>query len=97
MTILEKDSEDFKERTTQLVQKSLIDLQTLSMPVIKDLLHISSWSLVGSCELTNINNSKFNKVKLVSNVLLNSSHPTTIEAQNEFKLLSSRVRDGEVE
>ena len=98
MTILEKDSEDFKEETTQLVQKSLIDLQTLSMPVTKDLLHISSWSLVGSCELTNINNSKFNKVKLVSNVLLlNSSHPTTIEAQNEFKLLSSRVHDGEVE
>ena len=98
MTILEKDSEDFKEGTTLLVKKYLFDLQTLSMPVIEDLLHISSWSLVASCEFTNINNSKFNKVKLVSSVLLlNSSHPTTIEAQNEFKLLSSRVHDGEVE
>nr|CAN78421.1 hypothetical protein VITISV_037778 [Vitis vinifera] len=96
ITILEDDSEDFEEGTTLLVHKSLIDLQSLSVPVTKDPLHISSWSQVASCKLTNISNSKLNKVKPVFDVLLlNSSHPTTIEVHDEFGLLGSRVHDGE--
>ena len=56
----------------------------------KDPLHISSWSRVSSCKLTNISNSKLNKVKPTSDVLLlNSSHPTTIEVYDEFGLLGS--------
>ena len=94
VTILKVDNEDFEEGTTLSVHKSLIDLQSLSMPVTKDPLHISSWSQVSSCKLTNINNSKFNEVKLVFNILLlNSSHPTTSEVHDEFGLLGSRVRD----
>ena len=78
------------------VHKSLIDLQSLLVLVTKDPLHISSWSQVSSCKLTNINNSKFNEVKLVFNILLlNSSHPTTSEVHDEFGLLGSRVCDGE--
>ena len=97
MTILKDDSEDFQEKTTLSVHKSLTDLQSLLVLVTKDPLHISSWSRVASCKLTNIDNSKFNKVKLVSNVLLlNSSHQTTIETQSEFGLLGSRVHDGKV-
>ena len=97
MTMLEDDNEDFEEGTTLSVHKSLTDLQFLSVLVIEDPLHISSWSQVASCKLTNINNSKFNKVELVYDVLLlNSSHPTTIETQSEFGLLGSRVCDGEV-
>ena len=42
VTILEDDSEDFEEGTTLLVHKSLIDLQSLSVLVTKDPLHISS-------------------------------------------------------
>ena len=62
----------------------------------KDPLHISSWSRVTSCKLTNISNSKLNKVKHVFDaLLLNSSHPTTTEVHDEFGLLGSRVRDGE--
>ena len=76
----------------------LIDLQNLLVLVTKDLLHIFSWSQVTSCKLMNISNSKFNQMKLVYDVLLlNSSHPTTIEAHNEFKLLSSQVHDEEGE
>ena len=79
-----------------LVHKSLTDLQSLSVLVTKDPLHISSWSRVASCDLTNISNSKLNKVKLVSDVLLlNSSHPTTTKVHDEFGLLGSRVRDRE--
>ena len=62
----------------------------------KDPLHISSWSRVSSCKLTNISNSKLNKVKLVYDVLLlNSSHPSTTKVHDEFGLLGSRVRDEE--
>ena len=42
VTILEDDSEDFKEGTTLSVHKSLTDLQSFSVPVIKDPLHIFS-------------------------------------------------------
>ena len=95
VTILKDDSEDF-EGTTLSVHKSLTNLQYLSVPVTKDSLHIPSWSRVASCKLTNISNSKLNKVKHVSDVLLlNSSHPTTIEVHDEFGLLGSRVCDGE--
>ena len=94
VTILEDDSDDFEEGTTLSVHNSLTDLQSSSMLVTKDPLHISSWSQVSSCKLTNINNSKFNEVKLVFNILLlNSSHPTTSEVHDEFGLLGSRVRD----
>ena len=96
VTILEDDSEDFKEGSTLSVHKSLTDLQFLSVLVINDPLHISSWSRVASCKFTNINNSKLNKVKPVSDVLLlNSSHPTTTKVHDEFGMLGSRVRDGE--
>ena len=96
VTILKDDSEDFEEWTTLSVHKSLTDLQSLSVPVTKDPLHISSWSRVASCKLTNISNSKLNKVKLVSDVLLlNSSHPTSTEVHDEFGLLGSYVHDGE--
>ena len=62
----------------------------------KDSLHIPSWSRLASCKLTNINNSKLNKVKLVFDVLLlNFSHLTTIEVHDKFGLLGSRVYDGE--
>ena len=64
------------------------------MPVTDGPLHISSWSRVASCKLTNISNSKLNKVKLVYDVLLlNSSHPSTTKVHDEFGLLGSRVRD----
>ena len=64
------------------------NLQSLSVPVTKDPLHISSWSRVASYKLINISNSKLNKVKPVSDVLLlNSSYPTTIEVHDEFGLL----------
>ena len=96
VTILEDESEDFEEWTTLLVHKSLIDLLSLSMSVTKDPLHIYSQSRVASCKLTNISNSKLNKVKPTSDVLLlNSSHPTTTEVHDEFRLLGSHVRDGE--
>ena len=96
VTILEDDSEDFEEGTTLLVYKLLTNLQSLSVPVTKDPLHISFWSRVASCKLINISNSKLNKVKLVYDVLLlNSSHPTTIEVHDKFGLLGSRVHDGE--
>ena len=96
VTILEDDSEDFEEWTTLSVHKSLTDLQSLLVPVTKDLLHISSLSRVASCKLININNSKLNKMKPISDVLLlNSSHPTTNEVHDDFGLLGSRVRDGE--
>src|SRR5579862_5596937 len=96
VTILEDDSEDFEEGTTLSVQKSLTNLQSLLVPVTKDPFHISSWSRVASCKLTNISNSKFNKVKPIFDVLLlNSSHPTTIEVHDEFGLLGSCVHDGE--
>ena len=79
------------------MHKSLIDLQSLLVPVTKDPLYISSWSRVSSCKLTNISNSKLNNVKLVFDVLLlNSSYPTTIEVHDEFGLLGSRVHNGEV-
>ena len=92
--ILEDDSEDFEEGTTLLVHKSLINLQSLLVSMTKDPLHISSWSRVAFCKLTNINNSKLNKVKVVFDVLLlNFSHPTTIEVHDEFGLLGSCVRD----
>ena len=95
ITILEDDSEDF-EGTTLSVHKSLTNLQYLSVPVTKDSLHIPSWSRLASCKLTNINNSKLNKVKLVFDVLLlNFSHLTTIEVHDKFGLLGSRVYDGE--
>ena len=95
VTILEDESEDFEERTTLSVHKSLTDLQSLLVPMTKDPLHISSWSRVTSCKLTNISNSKLNKVKHVSDaLLLNSSHPTTTKVHDEFGLLGSRVRDG---
>ena len=72
------------------------NLQSLSVLVINNPLHISSWSRVASCKLTNINNSKLNKVKLVFDVLLlNSSHPITIEVHDEFGLLGSCVHDEE--
>ena len=58
VTILEDDSEDFEDGITLSVHKSLTNLQSLSVPVTKDPLHISSWSRVASCKLTNINNSK---------------------------------------
>lgn len=94
MTILEEDSEDFKERTTLLIQKTLIDLQTLLVLVTKDLLHLFSWSQVTSYNLMNISNSKVNQMKLIFNILLlYSSHPTTFGAHNEFELLSSHVHD----
>ena len=96
ITILEDDSEDFEEWTTLSVHKSLTDLQSLLVLVTKDPLHIFSWSQVSSCKLTNISNSKFNKMKLVYDILLlNSSHPTTTEVHDEFGLLGSRVGDGE--
>ena len=96
VTILEDDSEDFEEGTTLSVHKSLTDLQSLSVLVAKDPLHISSWSRIASCKLTNVSNSKLNKVKLVYDILLvNSSHPIPIEVHDEFGLLGSRVRDGE--
>ena len=94
--ILEDDSEDFEEGTTLLVHKSLINLQSLLVSMTKDPLHISSWSRVVSCKLTNIRNSKLNKVKPIYDVLLlNSSHLTTSEVHDEFGLLGSCVRDGE--
>ena len=96
VTMINDDNEDFEERTILSVHKSLIDLQSLSVLVTKDPLHISSWSRVTSCKLTNISNSKLNKVKHVSDaLLLNSSHLTTSEVHDEFGLLGSRVRDGE--
>ena len=96
VTILEDDSEDFEEWTTLSMHKSLIDLQSLLVLVTKDSLHISSWSRVASCKLTNISNSKLNKVKLVYDVLLsNSSHPTIAKVHDEFGLLGSCVCDGE--
>ena len=96
VTILEDDSEDFEEGTTLPVHKSLTDLQSLSVPVTKDPLHISSWSQVICCKFTNIKNLKLNKVKLVFDVLLlNSSQPTTTEVHDEFRLLGSHVRDRE--
>ena len=96
VTILEDDSEDFEERTTLSMHKSLTDLQSLSVPVTNDPLHISSWSRVPSYKLTKISNSKLNMVKLVFDaLLLNSSHPTTTEVHDEFRLLGSHVRDGE--
>ena len=95
-TIIEENSENFEEWTILSVHKSLTDLQSLSVPVTKNPLHISSWSRVTSCKLTNISNSKLNKVKHVFDaLLLNSSHPTTTEVHDEFGLLGSRVRDGE--
>ena len=98
VTIPDNDSEDFEEGTTLSMHKSLTDLQSLSTPVTDDPLHIYSWSQVAFCKLTNINNSKFNKVKLFYDVLiLNFSHPTTTEIRVNFGLLGSRVRDGEVE
>ena len=46
------------------------------------------------CKLTNINNLKLNKMKLVYDViLLNSSHPTTTVVHDEFRLLGSHVHD----
>ena len=42
ITILEDDSEDFEEGVTLSMHKSLIDLQSFSVPVTKDPLHISS-------------------------------------------------------
>ena len=42
VTILEDDSENFEEGTTLSVHKSLIDLQSLLVPVTKNPLHISS-------------------------------------------------------
>ena len=42
VTILEDDSEDFEEGTTLSVRKSLTDLQSLSVLVTKDPLHIYS-------------------------------------------------------
>ena len=96
VTILEDDSEDFEEGTTLSMHRSLTNLQFLSVPVTKDPLHISSWFQVAFCKLTNINNSKLNKVKPVSNVLLlNSSHQTTTKVHDEFGLLGSRVHDEE--
>ena len=96
VTILEDDSEDFEEGTTLSVHKSLTDLQSLLVPVAKDPLHISSWSQIASCNLTNVSNSKLNKVKLVYDVLLlNSSRLTTIEVHDEFGLLDSCVCDEE--
>ena len=96
VTILEDDSEDFEEGTTLSMHRSLTNLQFLSVPVTKDPLHISSWSQVAFCKLTNISNSKLNKMKLVFDVLLlNSSHPTTTKVHDEFGLLGSLVRDGE--
>ena len=96
VTILEDDSEDFEEGTTLSMHRSLTNLQFLSVPVTKDPLHISSWFQVAFCKLTNISNSKLNKVKPISDVLLlNSSYPTTIEVHDEFGLLGSRVREGE--
>ena len=96
VTILENDSEDFEKGTTLLVHKSLTNLQSLSVLVTKDPLHISSWSRVISCKLTNISNSKLNKVKPVFDVLLlNFSHLTTTTVHDEFGLLGSRVHDGE--
>ena len=78
VTILKDDSEDFEKGTTLSMHKSLTNLQSLLVPVTEDPLHVSSWSWVVYCKLTNINNSKFNKVKLVYDVvLLNSSHPTS--------------------
>ena len=65
VTILEDDSEDFEKITILSMHMSLTDLQSLSMLVTKDPLHISSQSRVASCKLTNINNSKLNKMKLV--------------------------------
>ena len=66
------------------------------MPVTDGPLHISSWSRVASCKLTNISNSKLNKMKLVYDVLLlNSFHPTTTEVHDKFGLLGSHVCDGE--
>ena len=98
VTILEDDSEDFEEGTTLSVHKSLTDLQSLLMLVTKDPLHIYSWSQVASFKLTNISNSKLNKVKLVYDVLLlNSSHPTTTEVYDELGLLGSHVHDGEAQ
>ena len=80
------------------IQNSFTDLQTFLVPMKKNQLHISSWSRVASCKLTNISNSKFNKMKLVSDVLLlNSSHSTTAETHDEFILLSSHIHDKEVE
>ena len=74
ITILEDDSEDFEEWTTLSMHKSLTDLQSLSVPVTKDPLHISSWFRVASCKLTNINNSKLNKVKPVSDEFLSPNY-----------------------
>ena len=94
--ILEDDSEDFEEGTTLSVHKSLTNLQSLSVPVTKNPLHIFSLPRVASCKLTNISNSKLNKVKLVYDVLLsNSSHPTIAKVHDEFGLLGSCVCDGE--
>ena len=96
VTILEDDSEGFEEGTTLSMRKSLTDLQSLSVPAAKNPLHISSWSQIALCKLTNVSNSKLNKVKLVYDVLLlNSSHLTTTEVHDEFGLLDSCVCDEE--
>ena len=42
VTILEDDSEDFDEGITLSMHKSFTNLQSLSVPVTKDPLHISS-------------------------------------------------------
>ena len=57
VTILEDDSEDFKEGTSLLVHKSLTNLQSLLVPVIKDPLHISSWLHFASLQISAIQNS----------------------------------------
>ena len=46
ITILEDESEDFEERTTLSVHKSLTDLQSLLVPMTKDPLHIDRKSVV---------------------------------------------------
>ena len=73
VTILKDDSEDFEKGTTLSMHKSFTNLQSLLVLVTKDPLHVSSWSWVVYCKLTNINNSKFNKVKLVFDVVLLNS------------------------
>ena len=96
ITILENDSEDFEKGTTLSMRKSLTNLQSLSVPVTKNPLHIFSLPRVASCKLTNISNSKLNKVKPIYDVLLlNSSLPTTREVHDKFRLLGSHVCDGE--
>ena len=41
VTILKVDNEDFEEGTTLSVHESLIEIQSLLVPVTKDPLHIS--------------------------------------------------------